>query len=94
MCIASGALSVISCGVHPASWIIADEPEMIPPSGSVTTLVMPLTRVTGMTLLCGFTATSARAFGLMSPSSAVSTVPGTALISSSPTCEPLSMRPG
>jgi hypothetical protein len=79
MCIASGASSVISCGVQPASNIIRRR--MMPPSGSVTTLVMPFTLVTGMTLLCGFTATSAR-IQLMSPSSAVSTVPGTALISS------------
>jgi hypothetical protein len=94
MCIASGALSTISFGVHPESWISADCPEMIPPSGSATTVVMPLTRVTGMTLLCGLTATSARAFGLRSPSSATSFVPETELISVRPTCEPESMRPG
>ena len=94
MCIAIGAFTVISCGVQPASWINAEEPEMMPPAGSVMTVVMPFTRVTGMTLLCGLTATSARAFGLMSPSSAVSTEPGTALISTRPTCDPESIRPG
>ena len=72
----------------------ADCPEMMPPSGSVTTVVMPFTRVTGMTLLCGLIATSARAFGLMSPISVESFVPATELTSVNPTCDPESIMPG
>jgi hypothetical protein len=94
MCIASGALTTISGGVQPASWMSALEPEMMPPSGTLTTCVTPLTRVTGTSSLCGLIATSARAFGLKSPSSVVSTVPATESISTRPTLDPESIRPG
>ena len=67
---------------------------MMPPAGSTMAVVIPFTRVTGMTLLCGLMATSARAFGLMSPSSATSTEPGTELISARLTWQPASNRPG
>jgi hypothetical protein len=60
----------------------------------LTTCVTPLTRVTGTSSLCGLMATAACAFGLRSPSSAVSTVPGTASISTSPTFVPESIMPG
>src|SRR5215212_11832552 len=67
---------------------------MIPPSGTLTTFVTPLTRVTGISSLCGLIATAACAFELRSPSSVVSTVPGTASISTSPTFVPESIMPG
>ena len=51
MCIASGDFTTISCGVQPERLMSADCPEMMPPAGSVTTVVMPLTRVTSMRLL-------------------------------------------
>jgi hypothetical protein len=51
MCIAAGLFTTISGGVHPASWISALCPEMIPPSGVDTTCVTPFTRVTGMSSL-------------------------------------------
>jgi hypothetical protein len=94
MFIAAGAFTTISDGVQPASWISALCPEMMPPSGVLTTCVTPLTRVTGMSSLCGLIATAACAFGFSSPSSAVSTVPGTESISTRPTLEPESIRPG
>ena len=43
---------------------------MAPPRGIASTLVMPLTRATGISSLSGLIATSARMFGLMSPVSA------------------------
>ncbi len=67
-------------------------PPVVP--GVTSTVVMPLARTTGMCSLEGFTATSARSWGLKSPISPVSTVSRTLAISASPTGEPESIRPG
>src|SRR5687768_16581878 len=94
MTIAAGAFTVISAFVHPANCMIALCPDTTPPSGDTITFVMPLTLVTGIGLECGFTATSARAFGLSALSSLVSTVPATESISTTPIVVPASIRPG
>jgi hypothetical protein len=68
---------------------------MTPPEGSESTEVTPSTRVTATCELCGLMAQTAAAFGLMSPSSCVSIVPGAPEgISASPMLVPRSIMPG
>jgi hypothetical protein len=67
---------------------------MSPPSADVMAVVTPFTRVTGMSSECGFTAVTATLCGLKSPSSCVSSPPGTEPISVSPRCVPASIIPG
>ena len=60
----------------------------------VCAIVIPFARATGSNSLSGFMETSARIFGLTSPSSAKSRVARTALISKSPSRVFAVMRPG
>ena len=62
----------------------ATEPEMIPPIGVTPAIRTPPERATGSSSESKLTATYARASGLTSPISLVSTVARTALISARP----------
>ncbi len=50
---ASFGITAIFGGVSPARFISAACPEMMPPVGRDTTVVMPTTRATPMCALCG-----------------------------------------
>ena len=82
--IAAGAFNVASSRVQPSSFIAAAEPETRPPSGATPAIRIPAERATGSSSESKFIATSARASGLISPSSVVSTVERTAEISTRP----------
>ncbi len=87
--------TAISRGLEPARLMKAACPEIVPPEGIESTEVTPSTRVTAMCELCGLTAQMAATFGFMSPSSAVSRVPGAPEeISASPMFVPASIMPG
>jgi hypothetical protein len=75
----------ISSHVQPSSDIADDSPEITPPSGVLKATRTPAERVVPMCRLSAFTATSARTFGLKSPSSLMSLDMSTDPISVSPT---------
>ena len=63
------ATRAVARGLVPARLMKAAWPEIIPPSGSVKTLVTPSTRATAMWALCGLIDQMAAMFGFISPSS-------------------------
>src|SRR5262245_24956886 len=91
---AAGALKVISSHVHPSAIITAEVPEISPPEGEVTKVVMPFALVTGMISDSGLTAAWARTLGLIGPLSVLSSDARTAPISVSPTYVSPLKRPG
>ena len=90
----TGFATVMSSWVQPSRWMSAEVPLMAPPRGTVSALVMPLTRVTGSRSLSGLICTSARMFGLTLPVSFWSLVPSTLLTSISPSTVLAEIRPG
>ena len=75
----------ISSQVHPSSDIAEESPEITPPSGVLNATSTPAEREVPICRLSAFTATSARTFGLKSPSSVMSFETSTASISVIPT---------
>ena len=73
---------------------MAERPDTVPPEGAARQSKTPLLRVVGMISLSGFTATSARTFGLKVPVSFSSPEARTALISTNPILVYASSMPG
>ena len=92
---ARGFLMVICSVVQPARPASADWPEMMWPCGTGSKQAMPLARVTGISSESGFTATHDSTSGVKSsPTSVVSCVARTPLISVRPSTVFNAMRPG
>ena len=92
---AMGFLIVICSVVQPAAATSADWPEMMWPAGTGSKDVMPLARVTGISSESGFTAIHDSTSGVKSsPTSVVSCVARTPLISVRPRTVFSAMIPG